>query len=155
MHQCSFSILKALNFDNFDTSHNNFLWPEYFIDFLCEWWIPCQASTSVLCLHKRPETVHCSTKDVYTSEMTFLALHPWVWVALSLFSVYIPPRNCSTLPDRRPNQTFSPLATFYIRGNCEHFTLFTLIFSSLSHGIQTCHFMYKMEGHLKIRLQLL
>ena len=25
-----------------------------------------------------PETVHCSTKDVYTSEMTFLALHPCV-----------------------------------------------------------------------------
>ena len=23
------------------------------------------------------ETVHCSTKDVYTSEMTFLAFHPW------------------------------------------------------------------------------
>ena len=43
---------------------------------LCEWWIPCQALTSVLCLHYRPETVHCSTKDVYTSEITFLALHP-------------------------------------------------------------------------------
>jgi len=25
--------LKALNFDNFDNSHNSFLWPEYFIDF--------------------------------------------------------------------------------------------------------------------------
>ena len=24
-----------------------------------------------------PREVHCSTKDVYTSEMTFLALHPW------------------------------------------------------------------------------
>ena len=57
--------VKALNFDN---SHNSFLWPEYFIDFLCERWIPCQALTSVLCLHYRPETVHCSTKDVYTSE---------------------------------------------------------------------------------------
>ena len=50
---------------------------DYFIDFLCERWIPCQASTSVLSLHERPETVHYSTKDVYTSEMTFLALHPW------------------------------------------------------------------------------
>ena len=49
---------------------------EYFIDFLCERWIPCQALTSVLCLDYRPETVHCSTKDVYTSEITFLALHP-------------------------------------------------------------------------------
>ena len=41
--------------------------------FLCERWIPFQASTSVLCLHYRPETVR-STKDVYTSEITFLAL---------------------------------------------------------------------------------
>ena len=63
----------------FDNSHNNFLWPEYFIDFLCERWIPCQASTSVLCLHYRPETVHCSTKDAYTSEITFLALQPWLF----------------------------------------------------------------------------
>ena len=69
--------LKALNFDNFDNSHNSFLRPEYFIDFVCERWIPCQALTSVLCLHYRPGTVHCSTKDVYTSEITFLALHPW------------------------------------------------------------------------------
>ena len=36
------------------------------------------AVTSVLCLHYRPETVHCSTKDAYTSEITFLALLPWV-----------------------------------------------------------------------------
>ena len=45
--------------------------------FVCERWIPCQAVTSVLCWHYRPETVHCSTKDGYTSEITFLALHPW------------------------------------------------------------------------------
>ena len=38
--------------------------------------------TSVLCLHYRPETVHCSTKDVYTSEKTFLALHPWLEYSL-------------------------------------------------------------------------
>ena len=30
----------------------------------------------------RPETVHCSTEDVYTSEITFLALHPWRQVIL-------------------------------------------------------------------------
>ena len=65
-----------MNFDIFDNSHNSFLWPEYFIDYLCERWIPCQASTSVLCLHYRPVTVHCSTKDEYTSEITFLALNP-------------------------------------------------------------------------------
>ena len=40
-------------------------------------WIPCQAVTSVLCLLFRPKTVHCSTKNAYTSEITFLALHPW------------------------------------------------------------------------------
>ena len=34
--------------------------------------------TSVLCLLYHPETVHCSTKDAYTSEITFLALKPWV-----------------------------------------------------------------------------
>ena len=44
------------------------------IDFLCERWIPCQAVTSVLCLHYRPETVHCSTKDAYTSEITIFTL---------------------------------------------------------------------------------
>ena len=43
-----------------------------FIDFLSERWIPCQAS--VLYLRYRPETVHYSTKDAYTSEITFLAL---------------------------------------------------------------------------------
>ena len=35
------------------------------------------AVTSVLCLNYRPETVHYSTKDAYTSELTFLALLPW------------------------------------------------------------------------------
>ena len=50
--------------------------------FFCERWIPCQASTSVLCLHYRPETVHWkwSTKDAYTSETTFLALQPCILV---------------------------------------------------------------------------
>ena len=32
--------------------------------------------TSVLCLLFRPKTVHCSTKNAYTSEITFLALVP-------------------------------------------------------------------------------
>ena len=50
----------------------------YLIDFLCERWIPFQASTSVLCLHYRPETVNCSTKDVYASEKTFLPLQSLV-----------------------------------------------------------------------------
>ena len=69
--------VKSIKFDNFDNSHNSFLWPEYFINFLCEKWIPCQASTCVLCLHYRPETVHCRTKDAYTFEITFFPLRLW------------------------------------------------------------------------------
>ena len=53
------------------------------LSFLCEIWIPCQASISVLCLHYRPETVHCSTKDAYTSEITFLALHPCIYLSIN------------------------------------------------------------------------
>ena len=49
--------------------HRLFLWK----------WIPCQAVTSVLCLLFRPNTVHCSIKNVYTSEITFLTLVPWSW----------------------------------------------------------------------------
>ena len=33
--------------------------------------------TSVLFLLFHPKTVHCSTKNAYTSEITFLALVPW------------------------------------------------------------------------------
>ena len=36
--------VKEFKFENFDNSHNSFLWPEFFIDFLRERWIPCQAS---------------------------------------------------------------------------------------------------------------
>ena len=78
--------VESFNFDNFENLHNSFLWPEYFIDFLCERWIPCQAVTSVLFLPFRPKTVHCSTKNAYTIEITFLALVPWVWAALNLFT---------------------------------------------------------------------
>ena len=66
--------IKAWNSENFENSHNSSLWPEYFIDFLCERWIQRQAVSSVLCLHYRPVTVHSSTKNAYTSEITFLAL---------------------------------------------------------------------------------
>ena len=38
--------------------------------FLCESWIHGQAKTSVLCLLYRPETVHCSKKKSYNSEIT-------------------------------------------------------------------------------------
>ena len=46
--------------------------------------------TSVLCLHYRPETVHCSTKDVYNSEITFPTLHPCFSLGFRLlYLVYI------------------------------------------------------------------
>ena len=46
---------------------------------------------SVLCLHYRPVTVHCSTKDAYTSEITFLALNPCppLYLILYLDAFYI------------------------------------------------------------------
>ena len=77
VHQCSFSILGGYNHCIMKTliiSHDQ----NISLIFLCERWIPCQALTSVLCLHYRPETVHYSTKGAYTSEITFLALHPWM-----------------------------------------------------------------------------
>ena len=79
--------VKSIKFENFDNLHNSFLRTEYFIDFLCEKWIPCQAVTSVLCLHYRPETVHCSTKEVYTSEITFFALH--LSIDISMNNLYL------------------------------------------------------------------
>ena len=77
VHQCSFSIRGGLQhliliiliihiLVSYDQNIS--------LIFLCERWIPCQAVPSVLCLHYRPETAHCSTKDAYTSEITFLAL---------------------------------------------------------------------------------
>ena len=54
--------------------HRLFLWK----------WMPCQAVTSVFCLLFRPKTVHWSTKNAYTSEITFLALHPWSGVPCTL-----------------------------------------------------------------------
>jgi len=57
MHQCFVSYPWRIKVINFDNSHNNFLWLEYFINFLCERWIPCQPVTSVLCLHYRDSTL--------------------------------------------------------------------------------------------------
>ena len=72
--------LKALNFDNFDDSHNSLLWPEYFIDFVCERWIPCQALTSVLCLHYRPETVTLQYKRCVHFWNNFPCITSLVWM---------------------------------------------------------------------------
>ena len=62
--------------------------------FLFKRWIPCQASTSVLRLHYRPVTIHCSTKGAYTSEITFLALNP---CALEITNVYIVLKSSSMI----------------------------------------------------------
>ena len=77
--------IKTFNFDDFENSHDSFLRPEYFIDYFCENGShgPCQALTSVLCSLFRPKTVHCSTENAYTSEITFLALVPWLYHCLS------------------------------------------------------------------------
>ena len=47
-------------------------------------------SMSGLCLLFRPKRVHCSTKDAYTSEITFLALVPWVSISLKA----VPDQEC-------------------------------------------------------------
>ena len=57
-------------------------------------WIPCQAGTSVLCLLFRPKTVHFSKKNVYTSEITFLALVPWAQVSKFLWHFSLNVRFC-------------------------------------------------------------
>jgi len=49
--------------------------------------IPSQAVTSVLCLLFRPKTVHWSTKNVYTSEITFLASVPWFRLCSNQISI--------------------------------------------------------------------
>ena len=61
--------VKSLNFDSFDISHKSFLCPVYFIDFYCERWIPCQASTSVLYLHYRPVlTIYSPVLTIYSPQ---------------------------------------------------------------------------------------
>ena len=52
-------------------------------------WIPCQTVTSVLNLLFRPKTVHCNTKNAYSTEITFLALVPWKiqHLYISIFSL--------------------------------------------------------------------
>ena len=44
-------------------------------------------SISILCLLFHPKTVHCSTKNVYTSEITFLALVPWVEILKVIYNI--------------------------------------------------------------------
>ena len=77
VHQCSYSRrLKALNFDNFDNSHNSFLRPEYFNNFFI-WKMDPMSGFEFRLVFSLPPRVHniCtqqSTTNVYTSEITFL-----------------------------------------------------------------------------------
>ena len=72
--------VKSIKFDNFDNSHS-FLWPEYFIDFFM-WKMDPMSSCNIRLVFTLPprDSTCCSTKDAYTSEITFLALHPWIHV---------------------------------------------------------------------------
>ena len=54
----------------------------------------------------RPKTVHCSTKNAYTSEITFLALHPCSEQSLSIVLL---------LPEAEM-QLLQPLC-FYVRAS--------------------------------------
>ena len=72
------SVRLVSEYPNFDNSHNSFLWPEYFIDYFMWKMDPMSGFDICLVFTLRPETVNCSTKDVYTSEKFFLALHPWL-----------------------------------------------------------------------------
>ena len=70
--------VKSIKFYNFDNSHNSFLWTEYFIDF-CMWKMDPMSGCNIRLVFTLPprDSIHCSTKDAYTSEITFLSLHPW------------------------------------------------------------------------------
>ena len=81
-------VVKSIEFDNFENSHNSFLTRIFHRLFLWKW-IPCQAVTSVLCLPFRPKTVHCNTKDAYTSEN-----FPCISTLLSTNSFEFNPGKC-------------------------------------------------------------
>ena len=82
--------IKAFNFDNFDNSHNSFLWPEYFIDYFCEngfhvsLWYPS-------CVYLSAQRQYTAVqKNAYTSEIIFLALVPW-FILYRLINIYYYP----------------------------------------------------------------
>ena len=79
MHQCSFSIRggeKHLILIILKIHIIIHIMTRIFHLLFCGKGIPCQAVTSILCLLFCPKAIHCSTKNAYTSEITFLALVP-------------------------------------------------------------------------------
>ena len=63
------------NFDNFDNSCNIFFSLNRIFYWFFMWKLDPMSGCDILPVFTLPpETVHCSTKDAYTSEITFLAL---------------------------------------------------------------------------------
>ena len=77
MHQCYFEEDKIILIIHIIVSYDQNISLIFYVKDGCV--MACQASTSILCLHYRPVTVHCGIKDAYTSEITFLALNPWLY----------------------------------------------------------------------------
>ena len=88
MHQCLKhpSRIKAFIFDNFDNSNKFPLTIIFHIIFVK---MDSMSGCDIRLLF-RPKRVHCSTKNAYTSEITFLALVPWVSVSLKA----VPDQEC-------------------------------------------------------------
>ena len=78
---------KRLNFENFDNSHNSFLWPEYFIDFYVNDGSHVRLRhPSVFTLPPRDSTLQY--KKCVKKEITFLALVPWRQQSLYIYINY-------------------------------------------------------------------
>ena len=117
--------VKSIKFDNFDNSHIIVSYDKNIsLIFLCERWIPCQTVTSVLCLHYRLETVHCSTKDAYTFEITLLALHPWKGV--DIHKQYLYRATCKGWDIRDDSTELIRSVSIYIHDNMQLQTCFFL-----------------------------
>ena len=61
---------KHLILINLENSHNSFLWPEYFIDFLCEWWNDVRL--------RHPSCVYISAQRQYTAVLKMCTLLKWL-----------------------------------------------------------------------------
>ena len=83
--------VKSIKFWNFDNLHNSFLWPEYFIDFSFERWIPCQASTCVQLWNNFPCNITLVQSNFWkdgNTQFTVVLLRSFsvqYWVKISSF----------------------------------------------------------------------
>ena len=115
--------------------------------FLCDKWIQCQTVPSVLCIHYRPETVHCSTKDAYTSEITFFALHLWATLFfIQIYAINMVQQFNKFQIEMQSNFPCIPLnkylnQTFYLQYRHSTWSEKKTFFKSLSD-------LWKMESHI-------